>query len=267
MLQISRTPLHEDATNQLVAVPERLSLPRPVYFRTCLLQKGTFIRQHQHPFIEFLYSREGGMRVEIESKTLIVPVFYGVWIPENMPHRLLTTGDVQLESLYIKPDFVAVNHNNCRVVVISDFIREFIHHATESVPEQYDSEGHDGMLVKVLIAQLQKLPDAGFSLSWPSSPTLMRVCREIQSTPDAAHGIIQWAAKTGMSVRTFSRRFKKETGVTFGEWKKHMRLLESVVMLKNNRSVTQVALDLGYSSTAAFTFAFGQMFGVSPTHY
>lgn len=95
----------------------------------------------------------------------------------------------------------------------------------------------------------------------------MRVCRDIQQTPDAPHGIEAWAARTGMSVRTFSRRFKKETGVAFSEWKKRMRLLESVVMLKNNRSVTQVALDLGYASTASFTFAFRQMFGVPPTRY
>ena len=55
--------------------------------------------------------------------------------------------------------------------------------------------------------------------------------------------------------------------MAFSEWKKRVRLLESVVMLKNKRSVTQVALDLGYSSPAAFTFAFRAMFGVPPTRY
>ncbi|PWC22305.1 AraC family transcriptional regulator [Brenneria roseae subsp. roseae] len=252
---------------QLVAAPERLTLPRSVYFRTCRWGKGVLVEQHQHPFVEFLYAREGGMRVEIEGRTLIVPVFYGIWIPANVPHRVLTTSDVLLESLYIEQDFVAINHNSCRVVQISSFVREFIHYATEHVPEQYDSAGDDGMLVNVLIAQIQKLPDAGFSLPWPGSPALMRVCREIQETPDEGHSIDQWAANVGMSVRTFSRRFKKETGVAFSEWKKRMRLLESVIMLKNNCSVTQVALDLGYSSTASFSYAFRKMFGVPPTRY
>lgn len=260
-------PLNEDALIQHIAVPERLTLPRSVYFRTCLLQKGILISQHQHPFVEFLYAREGGMRVEIEGQALIVPGFYGIWIPANVPHRLLTTSNVLLESLYIGSDCVAINHDNCRVVVVSDFVREFIHHATQHVPEQYDSEGDDGRLVNVLSAQIQKLPDAGFSLPWPRSPTLMRVCRDIQEHPDEEHSIERWADKIGMSVRTFSRRFKKETGVAFSEWKKRMRLLESVIMLKNNRSVTQVALDLGYSGTASFSFAFRQMFGVPPTRY
>ncbi|WP_038907485.1 helix-turn-helix domain-containing protein [Dickeya oryzae] len=247
--------------------PVLLSLPRPVYFRSYPLVKGTEVAQHQHPFVEFLYAREGGMRVEIEGKTLIVPVLYGVWIPAHVPHCILSTSDVMLESLYIEPDYVAIDHSSCKVVLVSDFIREFIHYATKHVPEQYDYDGDDAQLVKVLTTLLRQLPDAGFSLSWPSSATLMWVCRDIQQTPDAPHGIEEWSARTGMSVRTFSRRFKKETGVAFSEWKKRMRLLESVVMLKNNRSVTQVALDLGYASTASFTFAFRQMFGVPPTRY
>lgn len=267
MSRMSRLTLNEDAVSQLVAVPERQALPRSVYFRTCRLEKGVLVRQHQHPFIEFLYAYEGGMWVEIEGKTLIVPTFYGIWIPANVPHRILTTSDVLLESLYIEQDCVAIHPSSCRVVLISSFIREFIHYATEHVPEQYDSSGDDGMLVNVLIAQIQKLPDAGFSVPWPTSPTLMRVCREFQETPDEDHSIDNWAAKTGMSVRTFSRRFKKETGLAFSEWKKRMRLLESVIMLKNNRSVTQVALDLGYAGTSSFSNAFRKMFGVPPTRY
>ena len=121
--------------------------------------------------------------------------------------------------------------------------------------------------MQVLISLLRRLPDAGLAISWPGSPLLMKVCRQIQKTPGDAHSIEKWACDSGMSVRTFSRRFKKETGVAFSEWKKRVRLLESVVMLKNKRSVTQVALDLGYSSPAAFTFAFRAMFGVPPTRY
>ncbi|MEH2921630.1 helix-turn-helix domain-containing protein [Samsonia erythrinae] len=247
--------------------PVLLSLPRPVYFRSYPLGKETEVVQHQHPFAEFLYAREGGMRVEIEGKTMVVPVLYGVWIPAHVPHRILASSDVLLESLYIESDFAAIDHSGCKVVIVSDFIREFIHYATAHVPEQYDPEGDDAQLVRVLITLLQQLPDAGLSLPWPYSPALMSVCQKIQQTPDEAHGIEQWADETGMSVRTFSRRFKKETGLAFSEWKKRMRLLESVVMLKNNRSVTQVALDLGYASTASFTFAFRQMFGVPPTRY
>lgn len=141
--------------------PVLLSLPRPVYFRSYPLVKGTEVAQHQHPFVEFLYAREGGMRVEIEGKTLIVPVLYGVWIPAHVPHCILSTSDVMLESLYIESDYVAIDHSSCKVVLVSDFIREFIHYATKHVPEQYDYDGDDAQLVKVLTTLLRQLPDAG----------------------------------------------------------------------------------------------------------
>ena len=265
MCSLVVSPLNQPIDGQPALV--LLSLTRPVYFRCYTLKKAAEVTLHQHPFVEFLYAREGSMRVEIEGKTMIVPVLYGVWIPAHMPHRILASSDVLLESLYIESDFAAIDHRGSKVVVVSDFIREFIHYSALHVPENYNPEGDDAQLVRVLITLLQQLPDAGLSLPWPYSPSLIKVCHKMQQAPDETHSIEQWSASSGMSVRTFSRRFKKETGVAFIEWKKRMRLLESVVMLKSNRSVTQVALDLGYSSTASFTFAFRQMFGVPPTRY
>ncbi|MCL9671218.1 helix-turn-helix transcriptional regulator [Citrobacter sp. MNAZ 1397] len=247
--------------------PVLMALPRAVYFRSYPLMDDTGVDRHEHPFAEFLYARNGSMRVEIEGKTLVVPVLYGVWIPAHVPHRIFATSDVLLESLYVEADFATIAFSGSKVVVVSDFVRAFIHYATQNVPELYDDEGEDGQLVQVLISLLRRLPDAGLSISWPGSPLLMKVCSQIQKTPGETHSIEKWASGSGMSVRTFSRRFKKETGVAFSEWKKRVRLLESVVMLKNKRSVTQVALDLGYSSPAAFTFAFRAMFGVPPTRY
>lgn len=260
-----RPVFREDATATRIA--EIAALPRPVYFRSYPIPNNSYVGRHQHGFIEFLYAHKGGMRVEIEGRTLFVPVFYGIWIPENVPHRVQATGDTQLESLYISAEQVNFDCASCRVVVVTPFVREFIHHATEHVPEHYQENGPDGMLVTVLINLLQQLPDAGFSLTWPVTPAIMQVCRDIQADPGHAHSIDEWAEHCGMSVRTFSRRFKKETGITFSEWKQKMRLLEAVIMLKNKRSVTQVALESGYSGTASFTYAFRQMFGVPPTRY
>jgi AraC-like DNA-binding protein len=242
-------------------------LPRPVFFRCYPLIKDTYIVEHQHSFIEFLFAREGGMRVEIEGRTLIVPEFYGIWIPAQTPHRVWATTDVQLECLYLSEEMVDLAGGSCKVVIISHFVREYIHYATQNVPTLYQPDQHHGQLVQVLVDLLWQLPDVGFSLAWPSSGVMHQVCRVIQTNPGLEHSIDEWAEKVSMSVRTFSRRFKKETGVSFSEWKQKVRLLESVIMLKNNNSVTQVALELGYSSTASFSYAFHKMFGVPPSRY
>lgn len=222
--------------------------------------------QHQHPFAEFLYAREGNMRVEIEGKTMIVPALYGVWIPPHIPHRILASSNVLLESLYVEADFAAIEHSGSKVVVVSDFVREFIHYATAHVPEMYEPEGEEAQLVRVLVTLLRRLPDAGLSVPRPQSPLLMKVCQKIQK-----HRVRRTVLKSGHQEVVCQYGHSHVTSKRKPVWHsangKRVRMLEAVVMLKRNRSVTQVALELGYATPASFTFAFRGMFGVPPTRY
>lgn len=112
-----------------------------------------------------------------------------------MPHRILATSDVLLESLYVEADFATIAFSGSKVVVVSDFVREFIHYATQNVPELYDDKGEDGQLVQVLISLLRRLPDAGLAISWPGSPLLMKVCRQIQK-----HRVTRTALRSGPAI-------------------------------------------------------------------
>lgn len=65
-------------------------------------------------------------------------------------------------------------------------------------------------------------------------------------------------------MSTFVRRFKKETGMTYQEWRLRMRLLQSITRVRKNESIFNIALDTGYSSASAYIYAFKKVFGVSP---
>lgn len=93
-----------------------------------------------------------------------------------------------------------------------------------------------GVLVDIIL----QLPEVAFVLPWPQDRELTKVCRTIQESPALEHSVEYWAQHLGMSARTFSRHFKKETGLPFSVWKQKMRILESVLMLKKNKSVTAV---------------------------
>ena len=60
------------------------------------------------------------------------------------------------------------------------------------------------------------------------------------------------------------RLFRAETGMRFGLWRRKARLLESVRVLVERRSVTDAALDSGYSSVSAYIAAFRQTFACTP---
>ena len=72
------------------------------------------------------------------------------------------------------------------------------------------------------------------------------------------------ARQCGLSVRTLERLFRAETGMRFGLWRQKARLLESVRVLVEGGSVTDAAIESGYSSVSAYIAAFKQTFGCTP---
>ena len=67
-----------------------------------------------------------------------------------------------------------------------------------------------------------------------------------------------------MSERTLSRLFKKETGMTYSQWKNRLYLMLSFRALLEGTSVTNIAYDLGYESSSSFIYQFKKTLGVTP---
>ncbi|WP_315984086.1 helix-turn-helix domain-containing protein [Aliamphritea spongicola] len=71
----------------------------------------------------------------------------------------------------------------------------------------------------------------------------------------------------GCSERTLARRFHKETGMTFGQWRQQARLLEALSRIASGQPIASIAQDLGYSSQSAFISMFRKALGKTPTRY
>jgi len=76
------------------------------------------------------------------------------------------------------------------------------------------------------------------------------------------------AARAGMGVRHFNRRFRATFGVPPGEYVERLRLDEARRRLPSqNQTVESVATSVGYASADAFRRAFERRFGIAPSHY
>ena len=66
----------------------------------------------------------------------------------------------------------------------------------------------------------------------------------------------------------FHRIIKAYLGEPIGAYIKHLRLEKSVsLLLFTNESINQIAFEVGYETASAFSSAFNQQFGVSPSIY
>jgi len=70
-----------------------------------------------------------------------------------------------------------------------------------------------------------------------------------------------------MSERTFSRLVVKETGMTFGLWRRQLHIVISLQLLTAGQSVQLVSEHLGYDSVSAFITMFKKSLGKSPRRY
>ena len=76
------------------------------------------------------------------------------------------------------------------------------------------------------------------------------------------------AAEVGLASRSLARRCEKELGMTWRGALRRLRVLGAIELLAGTeRTVTQIAMDVGYSSLSGFESAFRDLVGKTPTEY
>lgn len=70
-----------------------------------------------------------------------------------------------------------------------------------------------------------------------------------------------------MSVRSLSRRFSIETGMTFVRWRQLARLMQAIEWLQMGKPVQWIAQSCGYSSSSAFIAVFKQYMSCTPAKW
>ncbi len=76
------------------------------------------------------------------------------------------------------------------------------------------------------------------------------------------------ASRSGMSERTFSRRFREQTGTTPLQWLLRARVRRAQYLLENSdHSVERIAGQSGFGSATAFRERFRKVVGTTPYAY
>ena len=74
-------------------------------------------------------------------------------------------------------------------------------------------------------------------------------------------------AELGISKRALARRFEAEVRAGLRSWRRRVRLFKAIELMGGGLDVTRTALELGYSPTSAFVYAFRTEMGSSPQAY
>lgn len=221
---------------------------------------------HSHARAHIIHPESGAYRVITPEGTWLVPRGQAIWIPPEIHHEIYSHGAVSARMLFVDPAYADPLPPRCGTVKVSPLLAELIRRAFD-YGNDYSPGGPAERLARVLLDELASMELAPLLLPVSKDPRLTRVMERLIEDPASPDGLEEVAKKAGASPRTLARLFRKETGMTFTQWKTRLVLIESIERLSRGASVTEVALDLGYGSTSSFVYMFRSNLGVSPGFY
>jgi AraC-like DNA-binding protein len=221
---------------------------------------------HQHRRGQLLYAASGVVAVSTPHGQWVAPPERAVWIPGGIPHAVRMVGAVSTRSVLIEPGVCSSLGTACRVLEVSPLLRNLLV-ATAELPMEYELTGRHQQIIELLLTELERAPVIPIAVPFPSSRGLARRCHAFLEHPTPHETIARWADELDVSRRSFTRSFRRETGMSFAEWRQQACLLIALPRLAAGETVTSIALDLGYDSPAAFATMFKRRLGLSPSQY
>jgi AraC-like DNA-binding protein len=233
-------------------------------------RKGVRLDTHLHREAQLVYAAEGTMQVTTPKGRWLVPPDRAVWVPALLEHSIDVLADIEMRTLYFDLAWLARQDRS------GDFDAEYVVRVSRLLHEtilalfdgRNDSERTE-VLVRLALLELHEAEDSATFIPLPHEPRCRRAADIVLADPTGAHEIETLARTVGTSARTLSRLFASETQLSFKSWCQRARIAAAIQKLSTeaNVSVKQVASDLGYASVPAFSHAFRQVTGKTPTEF
>jgi AraC-like DNA-binding protein len=187
--------------------------------------------------------------------------FRSALIPPNTLHHLCSPDGNRMAFLYV--DALSEDCRQLRAAMRSREPRFSLGHVAEA--------GLIGTLLE--LAAGKRWPDARDELSdllglaEPAHPDtrIVEAIERLHASPGDDHRLVDMAQDAQLSPSHFLHLFKAETGVPFRRYRTWARMGAALKAVRGGRSLTEAAHAAGFSSSAHFSSAFAQMFGLPPS--
>ena len=223
---------------------------------------------HRHDEAQLIFAASGTMQVYTATGRWLVPPQLAVWVPAGVMHGVDVLSDAEHWMIYWHPSAArdwapSVSLDRSFALRVTPLLRELIFaaHDTNTAPEK------TGLIVRLILHELTETPDAPTFLPLPVSTIGRRVADIAFADAASRLDIGELASRAATSVRSISRLFPVETGLTYKAWRQRARIVLAIDQLAAGSAISRVAVQTGFASTAAFCFAFRQVTRMTPTDF
>jgi AraC-like DNA-binding protein len=256
----------DSMTSKHIDLLDFAELPSPVYFRYADFDTHEYASTHRHPWGTLEYSANGVLHMEIGTSRFMSPPQYAVWVPPQTEHSFYSNQPINYRAVCLAPVLCTALPQQACTLAISDILKAILKDFAARDVKIPDHDA-DKRLAQVLVDQLQLAPIQECYLPYASSSGLLVILEALQAEPGDNRPLAHWAAQIHVSERTLARQFVRELGMSFGEWRQRLRFLAAIEALDSQRSIQNIAFDMGYSTGSAFIAMFQRQAGCTPEQY
>jgi AraC-like DNA-binding protein len=252
-------PRRVDYDPQPKAPPSRKD---PVQVHLRLPPVDGVVRWHQHRWGQLVCPRKGNIRVSAAGTMWMVPTFRAVWIPPAVDHEVTMLGQVEFHVAYVEPRRAPLPLKACRVMTATPLMQVLL----ESLAGQNEPASLRRQLRgRLLLEEMRQAETLRLGLPLPTDRRLANLCDALIDEPGSSLTLAGWARRIGASERTLARLFKDQLDISFGAWRRQLRLVRAIDLLGRGMSITEVSAESGYANATAFTWMFKRALGFPPS--
>ena len=237
--------------------------PRPLVGFAMDYPAGLATKPHSHPRAQLLFAVSGVMRIDTGDAAYVVPPSTALFLPADTVHAIRMDGPVAMRALFLRQDAADRTASAPTVIAVSPLLRELIVAACAE-PLHWELGGRGHFLTELALDEITRAKPLNLRLSLPQDMRLHRAVATLQSRPDRLISFEDLANTAGASGRTLTRLFRRETGLSFRQWRQQARLTEAMAALAIGMTPARAASVAGFKSQPAFGAAFRSLFGMTP---
>jgi AraC-like DNA-binding protein len=218
---------------------------------------------HTHPGPKLLWTSTATVTVTTESRDWLIPPGYGLWIPGGIPHAggVLQAGEGA--AMTFDPDRSPITWRDVTGIKVTPLLAEIMNHLHDAGPDDLSRRAAEALMFELITP----LPAHDIQITMPTDPRVRVIAERLIADPADQRELAAWADYAHASVRSLSRLFRSETGLTFAEWRTQVRMRAAIQKLSSGTSVNAVARAVGYRKPSAFIAAFRRTTGQTPGTY
>ena len=185
------------------------------------------------------------------------------WVPPRMAHGVRSRGEIEGLVVLASEELCDSLPTEIAIIKTSNLVEALL----EKMSRTADNSPETQHLWAVLKDELLAAERDDLHLPVPTDERLRLLTQMLVENPADTRSLDQWAATVNLAQRTLVRKFRAETGMSLVAWRQRARVIQAIKLLSAGRSVTEVALTVGYDSLSAFITVFKQITGVAPAQY